>query len=51
MTPVQRDEAEALDLTPEQRELVRSLDISWDQAERGDTHCIWEFLEELRSEG
>ena len=51
-TPVKQNQAEAeqAELTPEQRELVRSLEISWAQAERGETICFWEMLEELERE-
>ena len=47
----QESEAQAeVNLTPEQRELLRSLERSFQQAARGETRCVWEFLEELRLE-
>ncbi len=37
-------------LSPEQQDLLRSLEISIQQAVRGETRPVWEFLEELRLE-
>ena len=37
-------------LTAEQQELVASLHRSFQQAARGETRSVWEFLEELRQE-
>ena len=42
------DDAPAL--TDEQQELVASLHRSFQQAARGETRSVWEFLEELRQE-
>ncbi len=37
-------------LTAEQQELVAALHRSFQQAARGETRSVWEFLEELRQE-
>ncbi len=37
-------------LSPEQQELLQSLELSLQQAARGETRSVWEFLEELRLE-
>ncbi|MDE2819081.1 MAG: hypothetical protein OXN94_05965 [Chloroflexota bacterium] len=37
-------------LSPERQDLLRSLEISIQQAVRGETRPVWEFLEELRLE-
>ena len=42
------DDAPAL--TAEQQEIVESLHRSFQQAARGETRSVWEFLEELRQE-
>lgn len=42
--------AEEVELNEKQRELLRSLERSFQQAARGETRCVWEFLEELQLE-
>ena len=48
--PAQPKSADARELTAEEKELIESLHRSFQQAARGETRPVEEFLEELRLE-
>ena len=43
-------EADRPELNEDQLELLASLERAFQQAERGETRCVWEFMEEWRLE-